>query len=111
MLLSGDRWAAVSDVAGRLGIGEWRAEQSPADKATCLEELARSGATVLMVGDGLNDAPALSAAHVSLSPSTAVDVSQTAADMVFQGLKLSPNSLKCWMWRGGPADWSGRISP
>jgi P-type Cu2+ transporter len=90
VLLSGDRWAAVADVAVRLGIGEWRAEQSPADKATCLEELARSGATVLMVGDGLNDAPALSAAHVSLSPSTAVDVSQTAADMVFQGLKLSP---------------------
>ena len=90
VLLSGDRWAAVADVAARLGIGEWRAEQSPADKAACLEELARSGATVLMVGDGLNDAPALSAAHVSLSPSTAVDVSQTAADMVFQGLKLSP---------------------
>ena len=85
MLLSGDRWAAVADVAARLGIGEWRAEQSPADKAACLEELARTGATVLMVGDGLNDAPALSAAHVSLSPSTAVDVSQTAADMVFQG--------------------------
>jgi Cu2+-exporting ATPase len=90
MLLSGDRWAAVADVAARVGIGEWRAEQSPADKAACLEELARSGATVLMVGDGLNDAPALSAAHVSLSPSTAVDVSQTAADMVFQGLRLSP---------------------
>lgn len=90
LLLSGDRWAAVADAADRLGIGEWRAEQSPADKAACLEELARSGATVLMVGDGLNDAPALSAAHVSLSPSTAVDVSQTAADMVFQGIKLSP---------------------
>src|SRR3954447_23888687 len=42
MLLSGDRWAAVADVAARLGIGEWRAEQSPADKAACLEELARS---------------------------------------------------------------------
>jgi Cu2+-exporting ATPase len=90
LLLSGDRRAAVAAVAARLGIAEWRAEQSPADKATCLEELARAGATVLMVGDGLNDAPALASAHVSLSPSTAVDVSQTAADMVFQGTRLSP---------------------
>ena len=90
LLLSGDRRAVVESVAAQLGIGDWRAEQTPADKAACLEELARSGAKVLMVGDGLNDAPALSAASVSMSPATAVDVSQTAADVIFQGRKLAP---------------------
>lgn len=89
-LLSGDRRGAVAAVAERLGIADWRAEQSPADKTAALAELAGQGRTVLMVGDGLNDAPALSAAAVSMSPSTAVDVSQTAADVVFQGRLLRP---------------------
>ncbi|AWK87864.1 heavy metal translocating P-type ATPase [Azospirillum thermophilum] len=89
-LLSGDRRGAVAAVAGRLGIADWRAEQSPADKTAALAELAAAGHKVLMVGDGLNDAPALAAASVSMSPSTAVDVSQTAADVVFQGRMLRP---------------------
>ncbi|CBS87884.1 heavy metal translocating P-type ATPase metal-binding domain-containing protein [Azospirillum lipoferum] len=89
-LLSGDRKGAVAAVAERLGIADWRAEQTPADKTTVLAELAAQGRTVLMVGDGLNDAPALAAAAVSMSPSTAVDVSQTAADVVFQGRLLRP---------------------
>ncbi|XKG59290.1 cadmium-translocating P-type ATPase [Caenispirillum salinarum] len=89
-LLSGDREPAVRSVAGALGIDTWRAACTPADKCARLEALRAEGARVLMVGDGLNDAPALAAADASVSPSTAVDVSQTAADVVFQGQRLGP---------------------
>ncbi len=89
-LLSGDRAATVAHVAGQLGITTWRAACTPADKCARLAELDAQGKKVLMVGDGLNDAPALAAAHVSMSPSSAVDVSQTAADLIFQGHRLGP---------------------
>ncbi|HWA42195.1 MAG TPA: heavy metal translocating P-type ATPase [Hypericibacter adhaerens] len=87
-LLSGDREVTVRQVAETLGIARWRAAMSPAEKTQRLEELAREGRRVLMVGDGLNDAPALAAALVSLSPSTAADITQTSADAVFQGARL-----------------------
>lgn len=83
-LLSGDRLEPVQKVAQELNITDWKAQCSPADKCDALTRMEAS----LMVGDGLNDAPALAAAHVSLSPSTAIDVSQTTADAVFQGDKL-----------------------
>jgi Cu2+-exporting ATPase len=89
-LLSGDRAPAVAALAAGVGIDEWRAHVSPAEKTEHLRALARTGAKVLMVGDGLNDAPALAAAHVSLSPASAADISQTAADVIFQGEPLSP---------------------
>ncbi|MGE5504589.1 MAG: heavy metal translocating P-type ATPase metal-binding domain-containing protein [Actinomycetota bacterium] len=89
-LLSGDREPTVRRVAGLLKLETWRAACTPADKVARLEELRGQGRRVLMVGDGLNDAPALAAASVSMSPSTAVDVSPTAAAVVFQGLRLSP---------------------
>jgi Cu2+-exporting ATPase len=88
-LLSGDRHETVRDMASALGIAEWRAEANPAAKAARLAELAASGRNVLMVGDGLNDAPALAAAHASLSPATGADVAQVAADAVFQGAGLA----------------------
>jgi Cu2+-exporting ATPase len=88
-LLSGDRSHAVAAVAGETGLALWRAEVSPGEKAAHLEALARAGRKVLMVGDGLNDAPALAAAHASLSPSTASEATQNAADAVFQGDSLA----------------------
>jgi Cu2+-exporting ATPase len=89
-LLSGDRAPVVAGVADRLGIADRYAGCTPQDKVARLEAMARDGRRVLMVGDGLNDAPALAAAHVSLSPASAADISQTAADAVFQGRSLAP---------------------
>lgn len=89
-LLSGDREASVRAAALEAGIAEWASEVRPDGKIARLEALQGEGRKVLMVGDGLNDAPALAAAHASLSPSTAADVSQTASDAVFQGEPLAP---------------------
>ncbi|SIR32077.1 Cu2+-exporting ATPase [Rhizobium sp. RU35A] len=87
-LLSGDRASAVADLAGRLGL-PYRAEATPADKVRRLEELKRQGRTVLMVGDGLNDAAALASAHVSIAPASASDIGRTAADLIFLHESLS----------------------
>jgi Cu2+-exporting ATPase len=89
VILSGDEQGPVTAVARELGIAEAHARLSPKDKIAYLEHCQANGQRVLMVGDGLNDAPALAAANASLSPATAADISQTAADMVFQGASLS----------------------
>ncbi len=87
-MLSGDRITAVGDVAAQLALKRWRGHQSPADKIARINALKEHGRKVLMVGDGLNDAPALAAANASLSPATAADISQTTADAIFQGDEL-----------------------
>jgi len=93
VILSGDRGPAVARVAQTLGITEWQGGLKPAEKIAALESLSADGRKVLMVGDGLNDAPALAAAHVSMSPVSAVDLSQAAADIVFLGERLAPVPL------------------
>lgn len=94
-LLSGDRQAVVARIANEAGLTAWRAGQRPADKAARLQTLKRAGHRVLMVGDGLNDAPALATAHVSMAPASGADISRAAADFVFQGDRLSP-VIEAW---------------
>ena len=87
-LLSGDRPEAVAAAAAETDIATYRARARPADKIARLDELKAAGRRPLMVGDGLNDAPALAAGHASLSPASAADISQTASDAIFQGGRL-----------------------
>jgi P-type Cu2+ transporter len=89
-ILSGDRAGAVAPVAAALGLPSWFAELKPAGKIAAIESLKQQGRRVLMVGDGLNDAPALAAAHVSMSPISAAGITQAQADAVFLGERLLP---------------------
>lgn len=89
-LISGDVPGAVQDMAERLGIEHWRAEARPEDKAAAIEAMQAQGRRVLMVGDGLNDTVALAAAHVSISPASALDAARVASDIVLLGTDLAP---------------------
>ena len=89
-ILSGDGERAVAEAATALGISRWRSGLKPAEKVARLEALAAQGAKVLMVGDGINDAPALAAARASISPASATDLAQNVADAVFLGERLAP---------------------
>ncbi len=90
VLLSGDGSAAVSAFAIRLGIREVVAEARPEAKAQAIADLTGEGAKVLMVGDGMNDTAALAAAHVSISPASALEAARAASDMVLTGRSLAP---------------------
>ncbi|RPE66470.1 Cu2+-exporting ATPase [Pacificibacter maritimus] len=92
VLLSGDAPAAVADIAGRVGIEAWKASCLPMEKALRVGELSRAGRKVLMVGDGLNDTAALAAAHVSISPASALDATRVLSDIVLLGKSLAPIS-------------------
>lgn len=91
-IVSGDRQAPVGKLASELGISG-DAEMRPDTKLALLKSLKAEGHHPLMVGDGINDGPALAAAHASIAPGSASDVSQQAADAVFLGGALMPVAL------------------
>lgn len=95
ILISGDTQGAVETLAGKLGIETWIAQALPQDKATHVQSLRDQGCHVLMVGDGLNDTAALAAAHVSISPASALDAARVASDIVLLGNDLSPIAGAC----------------
>lgn len=83
LVVSGDRAPAARQLAGTLGIDEVHAPMLPSEKSGYLRELERDGRRLLMVGDGLNDGPALATAHVSMAPGNAADIGRQIADFVF----------------------------
>jgi Cu2+-exporting ATPase len=87
-LLSGDNNRSVEAAASAAGFEHWKAELMPADKVATLNAMKTQGRRPLMIGDGINDGPALAAAHVSIAPASASDVGRAAADLVFTGESL-----------------------
>lgn len=83
VILSGDSRERVMRMSHDVGLADVCAGMKPADKVAYLEKMRHQGRRPLMVGDGLNDAGALAAAHVSMAPSSASDAGRTAADFVF----------------------------
>lgn len=94
ILLSGDREANCAALAATLGIDQYQAEQSPAQKLATIKQLSAQAPTA-MVGDGINDAPALAAATVGISLSDASQLAVQTADVVLMdnGLKNLPLAL------------------
>ncbi len=90
VMLSGDRDIVAQKIAQECGLETVYANKSPIEKFTIIEEYKARSHKVLMVGDGLNDAPSLEGADVSMAPGTAIDMAQNAADIVFMGDSLAP---------------------
>lgn len=88
-MLSGDQEAVTQSVAEHLGIARFSGALSPKQKMDIIDQRECEGFAPLMVGDGINDAPALAAARCSASMAGAADVSRASADIILQGDKLS----------------------
>ena len=87
-ICSGDAPTKVAAIAARLGIDEWRARQLPADKLAWLSQLRAAGARVIAVGDGINDAPVLAGADVSIALIGGAELAQASSDIVLAGERL-----------------------
>jgi Cu+-exporting ATPase len=95
-VVTGDRAAAARAVAAQLGIARVIAEVKPEDKARVVAEERGRGRIVAMVGDGINDAPALAGAHVGIAVGTGTDIAMAAADVVLLrgGISALPTALR-----------------
>ncbi len=93
ILLSGDRSCAAQQLANELGIQEAHGSLLPQDKAAYVQQLQAQGAVVVMVGDGINDAPVLGQAHVSVAMASGADLAQITADALLLGDRLSALSI------------------
>ena len=89
-LVSGDNRAAVENVAARLGIRDSHFECAPEDKLRIIEEAQARGERVVMIGDGINDAPVLAGADASIAPAHGALLAQTSADVIMLGETLGP---------------------
>jgi P-type Cu2+ transporter len=90
-IMSGDRAAAVAPIAHALGLTA-QTSMLPQDKLDAISRRTAQGHKVLMIGDGLNDGPALAAGFASMAPASASDAGQNASDVVFLGDSLAPVS-------------------
>ena len=88
VLLSGDHQQTVEAIAKQVGIDDWQAECLPADKLTEVKTLQEQGAVVAMVGDGINDAPVLAAAQVSIAMASGTQLAAASADMLLLSTDL-----------------------
>ncbi|WP_283169730.1 heavy metal translocating P-type ATPase [Curtanaerobium respiraculi] len=88
VMLTGDSEICARTIAAQVGIDEYRSQVLPEDKAVYVEGLKRAGRKVIMVGDGINDSPALAAADVSVALNDASDIARAVADVSVQNAHL-----------------------
>ena len=88
VMLTGDSYRAAKATAAMLGITDYKCQVLPEDKHRYVEEMKQNGQKVIMVGDGINDTPALAAANVSVAMNDASDIARETADITIKGSDL-----------------------